>query len=129
MSPSPIARSPDLARLREEGYEVAVRDGHVVVANVPYVNTEREVCRGMLVIPLTTSGDRTDAPPDHTVWFAGSMPCHQDGTPIERIDAGAARHELARGVVSDHRFSSKPASGRYADYYEQFVSYARILSH
>src|SRR3954471_23254981 len=98
MSRSPIARSPDLARLREEGYEVAVRDGHVVVANVPYVDAERQVRRGILVIALTMSGDRTDAPPDHTAWFAGSMPCHQDGRPIARIDAGAQRHELAPGL-------------------------------
>ena len=129
MSTQLIALSPDLARLREEGYEVDVRDGHVIVANVPYVSDERTVDRASLVIALTTSGDRTGAPPDHTAWWTGAMPCHQDGTPITRIHAGEARQTLAPGLEVSHRFSSKPRpSGRYADYYSQLTTYARIIS-
>ena len=130
MSTQLIDRSPDLSRLREEGYEVDVRDDYVVIANVPYVNDAREVCRGGLVIALTTAGDRTGPPPDHTAWWAGPMPCHCDGTPITRIDAGVAHQELAPGLQVDHRFSSKPQpAGKYDDYYEQFTAYIRILSH
>ncbi len=130
MSTRLIALSPDLSRLREEGYEVDVRDDHVVVANIPYANSEREVCRGDLVIPLTTAGDRTGPPPDHTAWWTGSMPCHQDGTQISRIEAGGGEQQLAPGLVVRHRFSSKPqATGKYDDYYEQFTAYIRIISH
>jgi hypothetical protein len=129
MSTPPIAHSPDLARLREEGYEMTVRDGHVVVANIPYVNAERELQRGRMAIALTTSGDRTGPPPDHTVWWDGSMPCHRDGTAIARIDAGGGQ-QLAPGLTAQHRFSSKPTpAGRYSDYYEQFIAYIRIVSH
>lgn len=130
MSTRLIAHSPDLSRLREEGYEVDVRDAHVVVTNVPYVNDDRHVERGMLVIPLTTSGERTGAPPDHTAWWSGSVPCHQDGSRITRIQAGGQPHELAPGLPVSLRFSSKPMpAGRYPDYYEQFTAYIRIISH
>lgn len=129
MSTSLIAHSADLSRLREEGYEVDVRGDHVVVTNVPYVNERKEVCHGTMVIPLTTSGDQTDQPPDHTVWFSGSLPCHHDGSPIERIQAGTNHHEIAPGLPVDHRFSSKPEAGHYNDYYDQFASYIRIISH
>jgi hypothetical protein len=130
MSTRLIARSPDLSRLREEGYEVRVRDDHVVIANVPYVDSQREVGRGSMVIALTTSGECTGPPPDHTVWWAGSMPCHQDGTPISRIDAGAVEQELAPGLTVQHRFSSKPQpAGRYDDYHAQFTAYIRLISH
>jgi hypothetical protein len=130
MSPSLIDRSPDLSRLREEGYEVTVRDGHVVVTNVPDVDDQRVVRRGTIVVALTTTGDRTGPPPDHTVYFAGSKPCHHDGTPIDRIDAGSAHQQLAPGLEVDHRFSSKPIpAGRYEDYYDQISAYVRILSH
>src|SRR3954452_4134413 len=108
MSTPPIAHSADLSRLRDEGYEVAVRDGHVVVTNIPYVTSERQVAHGTMAIALTTSGDETGPPPDHTVWWAGSMPCHQDGTPIARIDAGSGEWRLAPDLVVQHRFSSKP---------------------
>lgn len=129
MSTQLIAHSPDLARLREEGYEMTVRDGHVVVANIPYVTAERAVERGRMAIALTTSGDRTGPPPDHTVWWEGAMPCHRDGTPIARIDAGGGQ-QLAPDLTAQHRFSSKPMpAGRYGDYYEQFVAYIKIISH
>jgi hypothetical protein len=49
MSPPLISRSPDLARLKEDGYEVEIRANHLVLRNVPYVNAKREVKRGLLV--------------------------------------------------------------------------------
>jgi hypothetical protein len=130
MSPPLIARSADLSRLRDEGYEVDIRDSHVVITNIPYVTEQQVVSRGTMAIALTTSGDETGPPPDHTVWWAGSMPCHQDGTPITRIDAGSAEQSLAPGLVVQHRFSSKPLpTGKYPDYYAQFTAYIRILEH
>ena len=57
MSAQLIARSPDLSRLREEGYEVDIREDHVVVTNVPYVTADQQVERGMFAVSLTTSGD------------------------------------------------------------------------
>ena len=130
MSARLIALSPDLSRLRAEGYELDVRDGYVTVANVPYVTNAREVARATMVIALTTSGERTAAPPDHTVLWTGSMPCHRDGRPIARIDAGAGHGEIAPDLVTGHRFSSKPQpAGRYDNYYHQFTSYIAIISH
>ena len=129
MSTRLLALSPDLARLREDGYEVGIRDGYVVVANVPYVTTEKQVGRGLMAIALTTSGERTGDPPDHTIWWSGSYPCRADGMPISAIDAGQAEQQLAPGLTVNARFSSKPMpAGRYTDYYEQFTSYIRIVS-
>lgn len=129
MSARLIARSLDLSRLREEGYEVDIRDDHVVVTSVPYVTADRRVERGMLVMPLTTSGDCTGPPADHTVWWQGSMPSHRDGTPIARIDAGTGQ-QLSPDLVVHRRFSSKPMpGGRYANFYEQLTSYIAIIAH
>jgi len=130
MSALLIDRSHDLSRLREEGYEVDVRHGHVVVTNVPYVDSSRCVRRGMLIVALTTSGESTGPPPDHTVWWTGDMPCHCDGTPIQRMDTGQSGEQaLAPDLVANRRFSSKPLpAGSYGDYYEQFTAYIRIIS-
>jgi hypothetical protein len=108
---------------------VDVRDGHVVVTNIPYVTSASEVARGTMVIPLTESGDRTGPPPAHTVFWIGSPPCHHDGRVIASIYNSTAAQELAPGLRVDHMFSSKPAAGRYDDYHHQFVSYISIVSH
>jgi hypothetical protein len=129
MSAQLIALSPDLSRLREEGYEVDIREDHIVVTNVPYVTAEQRIERGMLAISLTTSGERTGPPVDHTVWWQGSMPCHRDGRPIARIDAGGGQ-QLAPDLIVDRRFSSKPMpAGRYGDFYEQLTGYIAIVAH
>jgi hypothetical protein len=130
MSSTLIALSPDLSGLRNEGYEVEVRDGHVLVKSIPYVTGDHKVELGTMVIALTTSGDRTGDPPDHTVRWVGSMPHHHDGGPIARIASGSSPEQLAPGLTAQHRFSSKPMpAGKYADYHAQFTAYIRILTH
>ncbi len=47
MSRRPIARSPALRRLRDEGFDIEVLAGYLVVHNVPYVNERGEVKRGV----------------------------------------------------------------------------------
>ncbi|MFL5844506.1 MAG: ThiF family adenylyltransferase [Solirubrobacteraceae bacterium] len=128
MSSPRIARSPDLARLQSEGYEVDVRGGHLVVTNIPYVNADGDVQRGSMLAALTESGDRAGKPCDHTVWWAGSQPCHHTGEPMTAIHNGAVDQDVAPGLHVDHRFSSKPPSGAYDNYHHQFTSYIALIS-
>ena len=53
-----ISRSPDLQRLQNEGYELDIRSGFLLVNSVPYVNSRKEVRRGTLVAKLALAGDR-----------------------------------------------------------------------
>jgi len=127
MSPEQLARSQDLKRLRDEGYEVHVRDGYVFLTHVPYLTGAREVKLGILVSPLTLAGDVTGPPADHVVMFAGEQPCHQDGRPLTEIINGPHQQALFDDVVVEYRLSSKPEGG-YRDYYEKLSAYANMLS-
>lgn len=127
MSQKLVDHNPDILRLRNEGYSVDVRDGHLVVADVPYVDAQKRVRRGVLVSELTMLGDRTQQPSTHVVRFAGDFPCTNDGLPIEAIRNQSQRQELAPGLFVDHAFSSKPKAGAYKDYYEKMRTYADIL--
>lgn len=63
MSQQLISHSQDLSRLRQEGYDIEIMSGHLLLKSVPYVNSNREVRRGMLVAPLgDVSGDVTRQP-------------------------------------------------------------------
>lgn len=128
MSQRLISRSPDLQRLRNEGYDVEVRGGHLLLKDVPYVTPERKVRRGVLVSKLRVAGDVADRPDDHTVYFAGETPCHADGTPLVQIINSSGRQDLDRGLAVDHYFSSKPPSGRYEDFHDKMTTYATILA-
>src|SRR6267143_1135464 len=128
MSQRLISRSPDLQRLKDEGFDIEIRSGHLLVKSVPYVNARKEVARGVLVTPLTLAGDTTVAPSDHVVLFAGEYPCRANGTPIESIRNSTERVELAPGLVAQHRFSNKPTAGADKDYHEKMTRYVTIIS-
>ncbi len=127
MSQRLISRSPDLKRLRDEGYDLEIRSGHLLVKEVPYVNSRREIKRGILVSTLTMAADVTTRPDNHVAHFMGEHPCREDGKEIEQIKNESARRELARDVVVDHRFSAKPHDP-YPDYYAKMTTYVTILS-
>ena len=127
MSQQLISLSPDLSHLREEGYEVSIEHGHLVVRNVPYVTSERRVERGILVSTLSVSGNQTNRPDTHVVMFIGSYPCDRHGRPIEAIRNMSKRRVIGGDLVIDHQFSSKPREG-YPDYHAQMSTYATILS-
>ena len=62
MSQRPINRSADLKKLRDEGYDLEIRSGCLLVKDVPYVNSRKEVKRGILVIKLVLADDETVEP-------------------------------------------------------------------
>jgi len=130
MSQKPISRSADLTRLRNEGYDLEIRSGHLLVKDVPYVAAGRIVKRGILVMPLKLAGDVTVKPENHVAHFIGEFPCRADGTPITTIGEKCnGRTKLGEGVEINHTFSAKPMpSGSYENYYDKVTQYVTLLS-
>ena len=127
MSHQLINHSPDLKRLRDDGFEICVEDGFLVVTSVPYVNDSKEIKYGSLVSELTLAGDQTAKPSTHVIHFVGSHPCHKDGTEIQQITHGRTRQVLSNGIAVDLSFSNKPKAG-YLTYFEKISTYAEIIS-
>ena len=124
-----INRSWDLQKLQNEGYELDIKAGFLLVKGVPYVNSRKEVHRGTLVVKLVLAGDKTTRPDDHVAYFAGEYPCNADGTEIAQIKHITGERTLAEGVVIQHSFSAKPKpENSYPDYHKKIATYAAILA-
>ncbi len=129
MSQKLVDRSPDLKRLRDEGFELQVVGTHLVLKSVPYVNGNKEVKRGTLVSTLEFAQNDLKKPDEHTVSFAGERPCDKNGTPLAIIHS-EERKTPATGVDVNFLFSTKPRDGKgYPDYYAKMTTYAKILMH
>jgi hypothetical protein len=129
MSQRPISRSADLKKLRDEGYDLEIRSGCLLVKDVPYVNSRKEVKRGILAMKLVLAGDETARPDDHVAYFAGEYPCYEDGAEIAKIRHSSGDRSLAEGVPIQHSFSAKPKpADSYADYYAKVNTYVAIIS-
>lgn len=129
MSRRLISLNPELQRLIDEGYEIEVRPGFLLVHAVPYVNAKKEVARGIIVSELTTAmPDVLGRPPTHQVHFIGEHPCKADGADLVQIRCQSAEFKLAEGITAHHHFSNKPQRGYYESYYEKITTYVRVIS-
>ncbi|MBX9897043.1 MAG: ThiF family adenylyltransferase [Qipengyuania sp.] len=130
MSRRPISLSPDLRRLVEDGYDVDVVAGHLLVRDVPYVDHHRRVRRGTLVSRLDLAGDRTVPPSDHQAWFAGSLPCDREGRPLLGMLHAHHGRDLGGGLKVDHWLCSRPLGREFSDFHEKMVTFvAQISNH
>jgi hypothetical protein len=124
MSRQPIALSPDLQRLQNEGYDIDIRGGYLLVRDVPYVGADRTVRLGILISELNLSGNKTNKPGNHVAYWTGEHPCHSDGRKITAIENPSGPQNFYEGVQADFTFSAK---ADYRDYYHKITSYiARI---
>jgi len=121
-----IRRNDDLRKLLDEGYEVDVREGILVVGHVPHLDSSAHPQIGTIVCPLNLSGDQTIAPNDHTVWFAGTQPHRRDCTAIDLSIDDTVR--TMAGVRVNFRFSRAPLGGNFANFYDQVTAYVAIIS-
>lgn len=128
MSQQLINHSSDLKRLRDEGYGIkVVPSNHLLLEQIPYVNSKREIRYGTLVSVLTLNNNVTIKPNNHVVYFIGEQPCDKNGVEIAQIQHSPKQQKLSEELVVDRSFSNKPVGG-YKDYYDKMVTYATILS-
>lgn len=120
MSRQPIARSPDLLRLQNEGYDIDVQAGYLLVRDVPYVDTAPAVRRGTLVMQLDMAGDVAAKPASHVAFWIGDHPCHSTGAKITSIQNASQVQDLGGGLRIEHTFSAK---ADYRDYHHKVSTY------
>lgn len=120
MSRQLIARSPDLQQLQNEGFDLEIRAGHLLIKDVPYVNASREIKRGILISTLDLNGDQTARPGTHVAMWTGEHPCHHDGRIISAITNPSQAQDLGSDIRADFTFSAKAL---YRDYHHKMTTY------
>lgn len=108
MSPRQIVLDPDIQSLQDEGLSVEVVQGHLLVHQIPYVNSDRKVSRGIIVTDLSRNVGTLNKPRDHQIWFSGEFPCYTNGKQIRSLNCTEGQRDLWPGFTVNHRFSSKP---------------------
>ncbi|TXH84779.1 MAG: ThiF family adenylyltransferase [Rhizobium sp.] len=126
MSSTLISRSPDLAQVQSDGFEIEEVAGHIVIRNVPYVNSKKQVKRGSLVAVLNLNGDVAGMPPDHTIMFSGEYPCDKNGQELPHIHEKNVR-QITKDLAINCGFSSKPPQPD-KNYHEKLTRYVNLIS-
>lgn len=127
-----VNHNEDLRKLQNEGYELEMVGGYLVIHHIPYVaiinGTPTPKDDGALVAQLNLSGMKLNVPFDHTAYFIGLRPCNIDGSPINGVVNNSNKVNLGNGLIADHYLSNKPSNGREISYYEKVIRYESIIS-
>jgi hypothetical protein len=127
MSSSLVSHSPDLQRLRDEGYDLEIRAAYLLVHHVPYVTESVSVSHGSLVCELTTNGTST-VQPRHEICFIGGLPYDNQGRRLDSIMNNPNQMNLADGLTADCQFSLRPnGRGEFVNYYDKITMYVNHL--
>ncbi|MET4424253.1 ThiF family adenylyltransferase [Bradyrhizobium sp. RT3a] len=127
MSHKLIDHNDDLRQLREDGYNIDIDSGYLIVRDVPYVNKERKILRGILAMVVDEIDGVTQRPSDHTIKFGGESPCTSDGQPLNNTALSEAKIRISERVSVHYQFSNKPTQGHYQNFRQKVISYVGLL--
>lgn len=127
-----VNHNDDLRSLVEKGYSVAFDSNHLIVRDIPYLDSEGELQVGAIVAKLEFIDQERVVQTDHQVFFAGSVPYGLDREPIPNLGGGSTSlilSEASKDVVVERSFSNKPRdTGKFEDFFHKVESYVAIIS-
>lgn len=127
-----VSHNDDIRRLVEKGYAVAFDTNHLVIRDIPYLDSEQKLQIGAIVAKLEFRDQDRVTQTDHQIFFAGSIPYGLDGKPIANLGGGLCQitlSEASKDVVVQRSFSNKPKkTGHFNDFFEKIESYVAIIS-
>jgi len=120
--------NPDIQRLLERGYALRVDSAHLVVRDIPYLDSQSMLQKGAIVTKLEFVDNVRVRQQDHQVFFAGSEPFGLNSQMVPNLGGGPTSVSLQKGdVVVQRSFSNKPEGG-FADFFEKIEHYVRLIS-
>ena len=127
-----ISRSSDLGRLVSEGYAVRISSGHLLIEEIPYLDQNGTIRRGVFACPLDATAEQTVPPKDHVISFSGGQPHDRRGNPLTALGKTSPRCTSIESLTFQHGFSNKLRSENgghrnYLDFYEKVRTYEDII--
>jgi hypothetical protein len=118
----------DIGRLLEKGYALRIDGAHLVVRDIPYLDSQQALHVGAIVTKLEFIDKVRVKRDDHQIFFAGSAPHGLDGQPIPNLAGGPTTIALSKTDVDVQRsFSNKPEGG-FANFFDKIEHYVRVIS-
>ena len=126
-----VSHNDDIRRLVEKGSAVAFDSNYLLIRDIPYLDSGRQLQIGAIVSKLVFVDQERVIQEDHQIFFAGSFPHNLDGSPIPNLGGGPAQLALSEAcsdVIVQRSFSNKPPGGKFQDFFEKIESYISIIS-
>lgn len=128
-----VSHNEDLKRLVDRGYAVDVDNtNHLVIKDIPYLNSEGELCWGVIVAKLSFADKYRFFQHNHQIFFAGDLPYGLDGKPVPHLGTQMRVIKLSNqysDVEVKMAFSNKPKiEKKYKDHFHKIETYVSFIS-
>src|SRR5688572_13875341 len=121
------SHNPDVKKLIDQGYAVSIDTNNLVVRDIPYLGSKKDLQIGALVSKLIFIDADHVKLDDHQMYFCGGHPCEINGKQIANLGGGQMTMPLSsKDLVVQRSFSNKPENG-FKDLFEKFESYMAII--
>lgn len=128
------SHNPDLQRLLDKGYALAVDSNYLVVRDIPYLDSAGELQWSAFVAKLVLEDQIRVRPENHQIFFAAQRPFGLDGQVVRGLGGGNATLSLSDScsdIIVKQSFSHKlKENGQlrdYVDHFEKIESYVAIV--
>lgn len=127
-----VNHNDDIKKLVEKGYAVSIDSNHLIIRDVPYLGSDRDLQIGAIVSKYLDVDGVKICQDDHQIYFAGTHPCDIEGNPIQNLGGGICSMTLSSAshdVTVQRSFSNKPQkTGKFDDFFHKIESYVAIIS-
>lgn len=127
-------RNPDLQRLLEKGYALAIDSNYLVVRDIPYLDSTGQLQWSAFVAKLVLEDQTRVRPENHQIFFAAPRPFGLDGQVVRGLGGGEATLSLSdrcSDIIVRQSFSHKlKENGQlrdYIDHFEKIESYVAMV--
>lgn len=118
------SHNPDLQRLLEKGYALAIDSNYLVVRDIPYLDSAGELQWSAFVAKLVLEDQTKVRPENHQIFFASPRPFGLDGQVVRGLGGGEATLNLSdtcSDIIVKQSFSHKlKENGQFRDYVDHF---------
>jgi hypothetical protein len=126
-----IAPNADLQRLVDDGYDISVEAGFLIVQGIPYVAKDRAIGYGTLLTAYSEVNGIPVACADHTAYFTGTVPYRNDGSSLKDAMVATAysvpQKMAGRDVWCYLSNKPEPIGDMLSSYYNKMTHYIKKL--
>jgi hypothetical protein len=125
------APNPNLQRLVDEGYDISLEAGYLILHGVPYVTSGRSIDYADMITAYSESNGIPDPFTDHTVFFTGTVPHRDDGTSLQEAMVACTyappQKTAGRDAICYLSNKPEPIGEMLSSYYNKLTHYVRKL--
>lgn len=117
-----------LRPLVDEGYQLEIRDHHLLVHGIPYLTAKSAIEFGTLACTFTFIGEQPTFADNHQMYWSGGFPHYSNGQRMIQIVASEINTEIISEYRATLHLSSKPNGEMYSDHLSKVRHYAILIS-